>query len=248
MAEGGQFMLSNPAHSSRTGMDGTSQESTKRPNNITSHFTRTPKEPAQGETMEQQSITWHSSLETYFANTGEKAYCLSWCHKQAEDLYSKKKTYIEMPVIILSSVIGFMSVGSSSMFEGSEREASIGLGVASLFVGVLNTVGSYFQFSKRAEGHRISSIQYSRLHRFLQVELGLPRNERQTPTTLLKYVRDQYDRLQEVSPLLPKHIIQMFHTKFDSITEYKQVSKPAELNGLERISVYSEAEHFSINK
>ena len=181
------------------------------------------------------TITWHNSLEEYFASTGEKCNCLSWCHKRAEELYSKRRTYIDLPVITLSAVTGFLSVGSSSMFEGETKASSIGLGCISLLVSVLNVMGTYFGWAKRAEGHRISSIQYSRLYRSLMVELGLPREERQPPTVLLKHVRDQYDRLQEISPLLPPEIIKVFNDKFHGD---KEISKPEELNGLHKITIY----------
>ena len=180
-------------------------------------------------------ISWHTNLEEYFAATGEKANCLSWCHKRAEELYSKRRTYIDLPVITLSAVTGFLSVGSSTMFEGETKSSSIGLGCISLLVSVLNVMGTYFGWAKRAEGHRISSIQYSRLYRSLMVELGLPREERQAPTVLLKHVRDQYDRLQEISPLLPPEIIKVFNDKFHN---EKEISKPEELNGLEKITIY----------
>jgi hypothetical protein len=179
-------------------------------------------------------ITWHHSLEDYFRETGEKANCLAWCHKRAEELYDGRKTFIDLPVIVLSAVTGFLSVGSQQIFQGWAYTPVV-LGVSSLFVSVLNTVGSYFGWAKRQEGHRISSIQYSRLYRFLSVELGLPRSERQTPTALLKYVRDQIDRLQEISPLIPPEILLVFTSKFGKVED---IAKPEEANGLERITIY----------
>lgn len=179
-------------------------------------------------------ITWHHSLEEYFRETGEKANCLAWCHKRSEELYAHRKTFIDLPVIILSAVTGFLSVGSQQIFQGWSYTPVV-LGVSSLFVSVLNTTGSYFGWAKRQEGHRISSIQYSRLYRFLSVELGLPREERQTPTALLKYVRDQIDRLQEISPLIPPEILSVFTNKFGKTDD---IAKPEEANGLERITIY----------
>ena len=191
--------------------------------------------------MESESgtvINWHESLEDYLASMGEKAHCLSWCHKRAEELYSERRTLIDLPVLVLSAVTGFISVGTATMFPGQETNASIALGVCSLFVSVLNTTGAYFGWARRAEGHRISSIHYSKLYRQLVVELALPREERTPPTTLLKHIREQYDRLQEISPLLPPQVIQVFQRRFDNKAEYKKVSKPSELNGLEHIEVY----------
>jgi hypothetical protein len=181
-----------------------------------------------------KNIHWTEMLEEYFASTGEKAHCLSWCHKRSEQIFSTRKTWIDLPVIVISGVTGFLSAGSTSMFPDAKL-ASISLGVASLFVSVLNTTGSYYGWAKRAEGHRISAIHYARLYRSVTVELSLPRDERMRPNDFLKYVRDQYDRLQEISPLLPTEVITDFQTKFAKETE---ISKPEEANGLEKITVY----------
>ena len=181
-----------------------------------------------------KNIHWTEMLEEYFASTGEKAHCLSWCHKRAEAMYSNRKTLIDLPVIVISGVTGFLSAGSTTMFS-DPAASSIALGVASLFVSVLNTAGSYYGWAKRSEGHRISAIHYARLYRFISVELALPRDERMQPNDFLKYVKDQYDRLQEISPLLPPEVIAEFQTKFANETE---ISKPEEANGLEKITVY----------
>jgi hypothetical protein len=181
-------------------------------------------------------VTWNARLEEYFASSGEKAHCLSVLHKQSEAYYSRLRNFIDLPVIIGSGIIGFLNAGSSSMFA-DPKVSSIALGVGSLVVGILQTVNTYFNWSRRAEGHRLSSIQYAKLYRFLSIEMSLPREERMAPTLLLKQVRDQYDRLQEVSPLIPDPILRDFKTRFDKLTD---ISKPEEANGLEKIEVYVE--------
>jgi hypothetical protein len=183
------------------------------------------------------NIQWTDKLEEYLASTGEKAHCLSWVHKKSEQLYSTRRTFIDMPVIIGSGIIAFLNAGSSTMFE-DPKISSIALGIGSLVVGILNTTGTYFGWAKRAEGHRISAIHYSKLYRFITVELSLPRDERMKPSDFLKYVKDQYDRLQEISPLVPPTIISEFQRKFD---KYTDISKPEEANGLEKIEVYHES-------
>jgi hypothetical protein len=185
------------------------------------------------------NVTWNSRLEEYFASTGEKSHCLSILHKQAEALYSQRRNWIDLPVIVLSSVVGFLSVGSSTMFAGDEVMASVGLGVGSLLVSVLNTTGSYFGWAKRAEGHRISAIHFGKLYRFLNIEMALPRDERMSPKDLLKHTKDAYDRLQEISPILPPEIIQSFKKQFNR-PEYKDITMPEETNGLEKIVIYDD--------
>lgn len=184
--------------------------------------------------MSGVTIHWTEKLEDYFVRTGEKANCLAWIHKKAEELFSMRRTYIDLPVIIGSGVIAFLNAGSQSMFE-EPRISSIALGVGSLVVGILNTMGTYFGWAKRAEGHRISAIDYAKLYRFIAIEMALPREERMTPKDLLKKVKDDYDRLAEISPLVPPTIIHKFKRKFKKETE---IAKPEEANGLHRIEVF----------
>ena len=184
------------------------------------------------------NVSWNDNLEKYFSDTSERSQCLSWVHKRAEEIYSHRRTFVDIPVIVISSLTGFLSASSTSLFEGQEKLSSIALGVASLFVSVLNTVGTYFAWAKRAEAHRLSAIQYSRLHRFLAIELNLPREERMTPTDLLKYTKDSYDRLQELSPLIPPELIKEFRKKFGN---QKEIAQPPELNGLEKVVVFRDS-------
>jgi hypothetical protein len=183
-------------------------------------------------------ITWTVRLEEYFASTGEKAAGLAWVHKRSEAVYSNRRTYIDLPVIIGSGVIAFLNAGSQSLFT-DPRISSVALGIGSLSMGILNSIGTYFGWSKRAEGHRISAIHYAKLSRFITVELSLPRQERMSPHDFLKYVKDQYDRLAEISPMIPEIVIHEFQRKFKN---QKEISKPEETNGLHKIDVYKESD------
>jgi len=183
-------------------------------------------------------VSWTTALEQYFKTTGEKAHALGQMHLEAEQIVSGKRTAIDLPVIVLSGVTGFVSALSSSpMLSANQGIISVVLGIVSLFVSTLNTTGSYFQFAKRAEGHRIAGIQFSKLYRFLSIEMGLPRDERMQPHDLLKMTKESYDRLQEISPPLPDSVIDKYRAKFKG---EKDIAVPEEANGLERIQIFVE--------
>jgi len=111
------------------------------------------------------------------------------------------------------------------------------VGAVALLTAILSTIGSYFAFSRRAEGHRISALNYAKLYRFLSIEMALPREERMRPSDLLKYVKTEYDRLSEISPLLPPRVIEQFKARF-SDAKYDTISKPEDANGLHAITIY----------
>ena len=184
-------------------------------------------------------IQWSSLLEEYFKELGEKCYCYSYLHKKAEAVYSFRRTFIDLPVIIGSTLAGTLSIGNSALFgEENEQMAGVAIGSLSLVVGILNTIGSYYAWGKRAETHRISSIEFGKLYRFLSLELSVPREQRMACSDLLKITRDTYERLMEISPLIPQHILDDFKKRFADV-KYEGISKPAEANGLERIDIYS---------
>ena len=181
------------------------------------------------------AVSWTERLEKMYSASGEKAHGLSLLHKRAEAEFSHKKTFIELPVIIGSAVIGFLNAASTSMFE-DQKIASVCLGIGSLIVGVLQTTNTYFGWAKRSEGHRIASIQYAKLFRFLNMEMALPRNERLPPHELFKQIKDTYDRLQEISTLIPPQIVAEFKKQY--ATHSTSVAVPEECNGLEKIEVF----------
>ncbi len=183
-------------------------------------------------------VKWSSNLEEYFKELGEQSQCYSWLHKRCEAKFAYLSNWIDLPVITLSTVAGTLSIGNSSIFgKDNEQLAGMGIGILSLTVSVMNTIGTYFSWSKRTEAHRLSSIEYAKLYRFLSIELSLPRQERMRPNDLLKVGRDTYERLNEVSPLIPKDIIKQFKASFKKTED---VAKPAEANGLEPIDIFAQ--------
>jgi len=185
------------------------------------------------------NITWSPLLEEYFKKTAEKAQCYSWLYNQSESWYGKRKSWLDIPQNILASVTGFLSVGSSTMFEGETKLASIALGVASLIVSVMNMTKSYFAYDKRAEGCRITAISWAKMYRFLSLEMSLPCNERLRPSDLLKLVKEEIDRLNEISPPIPLVIIEIFKKRFSN-EKYAAISKPEITNGLEAVVIFKD--------
>lgn len=191
---------------------------------------------------EDKEINWSSQLEDIVAQEGEKCRGLAWIHQHAETNNSSKNNYIQIPVIVLSTLCGTASVGSSSLFAGSSYAPTI-IGLVSIGVGVLNTLGNFFNYAKKSEAHRIAYLHYSKLFTQINVELALPRAERTSPQLVLKNLRDTMERLAETTPSVPPEIIIEFNKKFD---EYKgKISIPAECNGLSKIQIYREEIHLN---
>lgn len=141
-------------------------------------------------------------------------------------------SYFTIPTIVLSGLAGLGSVGSSQIlpFTGASQL----IGFISFTAATLQTISSYYSFARRAESHRIAALSYEKLHRVLVFELSTPRSERTAPDVLMKQLKEEADRLNEVSPQLPAFAIKQFKKSFPDVQD---IAVPAILNGLEPVAV-----------
>jgi hypothetical protein len=179
------------------------------------------------------AISWNPSLEKLIAAEAEKCSGLSWLYTQTERYYSRNNTVVALPVIILSTLTGFLSGSSTLLFGGSDMSA-IGTGAVSLFTGVLSTIGSYYSWAKKAEACRISALQYSKLQKVIAIEMTLPKNERIPAGVMLKMMRENVERLLETSPAVPEHIIAQYKQKFKHEVD---VAHPEITNGIPKVVI-----------
>lgn len=183
----------------------------------------------------KEDLRYNSHLEELVSSEAEKSLCLRWLHDQSEKRYSQFNTFIQFPIIVISALAGTLSIGSESLFGGSET-APVAIGMMSLVVTILNVVSNFFGWAKRSEGHRISGINYGKLHRWISIELALPRDQRVPAKHFLKEIREQIDRLNETSPPVPQTVIDKFKREMKEIA--KDVSVPEICNGIHNVAVY----------
>ena len=180
-------------------------------------------------------VSWNSQLEKILSDEGERCLCYSWLHDRSEKRYSRLHTAITLPSIVMATLAGSASIGSTSLFTKTEI-ANVVIGIITLSVGLLTTVSNYFSWAKRSESHRIADITYKKIYKFILIELSLPRSERMAAKDMLKTVRDETQRLEETSPQVPDTVIREFKKRFGDTTP--EVTKPEITNGLDPIYVY----------
>jgi hypothetical protein len=180
-------------------------------------------------------VSWNSQLEKILSDEGERCLCYSWLHDRSEKRYSRLHTAITLPSIVMATLAGSASIGSTSLFAKTEI-ANVVIGIITLSVGLLTTVSNYFSWAKRSESHRIADITYKKIYKFILIELSLPRTERMSAKDMLKAVRDETQRLEETSPQVPDTVIKDFKNRFGDSTP--EVTKPEITNGLDPIYVY----------
>jgi hypothetical protein len=176
----------------------------------------------------EQNIVYGRDVEQLLKSNAEECESLSILHRFSFEKYNERSNYINIPVIILSSAIGFatgIDIGYDKM--------NIILGVGSIFVGIIKSIDTYFQLQKRAESHRLCSLQFGQINKKIAIELALPRGQRINAKDMLGLIKTDMKNLADISPLIDKDII----NKYNKLYTETNVHKPNMVNGLSPVNI-----------
>ena len=184
---------------------------------------------------------WTKEQERLMAEWSDIAMCYRWLHDRAEKHYSSKSKWINLPVIILSTLSGTANFGIQSIFntDAQKQLASFAIGTISLLAGIMTTIGNYLRYAQLEESNRIASIAWGKFQRLIAVEISLHPNERIDSLDFLKICRADLDRLIEQSPPIHTEAIKLFEKKFGDI---KDLKKPDICGALEHTHVFESSE------
>lgn len=185
----------------------------------------TRSEPSSEPPKEKRFLNgWSKEQEVLMAEWSDLAMCYRWLHDKSEKHFHSKTIWINLPVIILSTLGGTANFGVQSLFsdDTSKKYASFAIGGISLLAGLLTTVGNYLRYPQLEESHRVGSIAWGKFQRLIAVELALKPDDRIDSLDFLKICRADLDRLIEQSPPIPQETIDLFTELFGSITDLKR--------------------------
>ena len=185
-------------------------------------------------------IDYNSDLEYLLKIHAEECESFSILHRYSFEKYSERSNYINIPVIILSSAIGFatgIDIGYDKM--------NIILGVSSIFVGIIKSIDTYFQLGKRSESHRICSLQFQQINKKIMIELSLKRDQRISAKDMLQIIKTDIKNLQDIAPLIDEEIIEMFKKNYGvmDLSSNKitfSAHTPNLCNGLSQVTINGE--------
>lgn len=175
-------------------------------------------------------MSWNTSIEELIQKIGEQSQCFAILHRNSQKYYSYLSHFINIPVIILSTVCG-----SANFIVKDDSMGTNVIGGISILTGIIQTIGTYFKWGQLSESHKVSYISYQKLFNVISAELALPQEHRKEAEIMLDDIRQQIERLQELAPPIPQNIIEDFKKQY---SQYENVSRPTITNGLEKVNIY----------
>jgi hypothetical protein len=157
---------------------------------------------------------WESEEEILLKEWAEKAMCYKWLHTKSKQKYGKINMKVTIPVIILSTITGTANFAQARLPESYQAGAAMVVGTMNLVAGAISTIAQYFKISELNEGHRIAALAWDKFSRNLKIQLSKRPMNRENANSLMRYAKDEFDRLMEISPIISDEIISQFKETF----------------------------------
>lgn len=182
---------------------------------------------------------WKKEEEELIRQWADKAQCYQWLHMRSRDVYQKKNAAYTIPVIIISTIVGTANFAQDRFSEDNRKFVAMGIGTLSIVAGIISTVSQFLKVSELNESHRIASLSWGKFYRTVKTEITRHPLDRNYPSMVISQNKEEFDRLVEISPPVPKKILEEFQRKFGSITH---LTKPEMCDQLFPTTIYEISE------
>jgi hypothetical protein len=190
------------------------------------------------------SQKWSRADEDLLKEWADHAICYKWLHEKAHVKFDKIYTYMNIPIIIISTITGTANFAQGKIADATLRDlVAMLIGTLSIITGIIATASSFFKIAERKESHSNCAKLWDKFHRNVQVEMVKPPSQRMPKKTMMELTKKEYDRFVENSPMIPEDIIKLFSDTFNGIEikpGMEKFKKPNILNILEPILVQNE--------
>ena len=124
--------------------------------------------------------------------------------------YNEYAKYLEIPKIILSSVLStslFVNATDNNNFSNTMQFINAGLGTT---VAILVGIDSYAKFSEIYNRHKNTSLEYSKLCAKIERLLQAKPEERQSFSIVLSKIDERYEKIREEAPFISQEFLDEF--------------------------------------
>jgi hypothetical protein len=174
--------------------------------------------------MEEKRNYWKEEEENLLRDWADKAQCYELLHSKSHALYKTKHAWFVIPVIIISTVTGTANFAQDKITNESDKNIFVMVvGGLNIFAAIVTTVSQFLKISELNEGHRVASYSWGKYYRNIKTELAKHPLDRTNPADLIAMAKEEYDRLLELSPMIPKKVVAEFNKTF---LKNNKISKP----------------------
>lgn len=163
---------------------------------------------------------WKSEEEQILKDWADKAQCYEWMHLRSHIKYRSMNAWFTIPVIIISTITGTANFAQDRFSDKYKSWVVMGVGAFNIFAGIITTIYQFLKISELNEGHRVAALYWGKFYRNLRTELAKHPLDRSNHESVITNAKEEYDRLLEMSPMVPQKVLGEFNRKYGALNGF----------------------------
>ena len=161
--------------------------------------------------------SWSENMELLMKQWGEKAAGLRFMHSHSGGKWKKFSNNLAITGIIVTGVASTLSLIATSVDDQNTKDGILfGVGGIGLVSTLVQSFKKFYNAEEKAADHNSVAKQFGSFYRYMTLQLGMSREDRDPADVLTTWALKEYERLQQEAPSISGDSITLFHKKFDN--------------------------------
>ena len=159
--------------------------------------------------------SWSDNMENLMKQWGEKAAGLRFMHAHSGGQWKAFANKLAITGIVVTGVASTLSLIATSVDDQATKDGILfGVGGIGLVSTLVQSFKKFYNAEEKAADHGSVSKQFGSFYRYMTLQLGMSREDRDPADVLTTWALKEYERLQQEAPNLGGSSISLFKKTF----------------------------------
>lgn len=159
--------------------------------------------------------SWSDNMELLMKQWGEKAAGLRFMHSHAGGKWKGFANKLSITGIVITGVASTLSLVATSVADDEAKNAVLfSVGGIGLISTLVQSFKKFYNAEEKAADHNSVSKQFGSYYRYMTLQLGMSREDRDPSEILTTWALKEYERLQQEAPSIGGASVSVFKKTF----------------------------------
>jgi len=161
--------------------------------------------------------SWSDNMENLMKQWGEKSAGLRFMHSHAGSYWKGFANKLAITGIVVTGLASTISLVATSVDDETTKNGILfGVGGVGLVSTLIQSFKKFYNAEEKAADHGSVSKQFGSFYRYMTLQLGMSREDRDPADILTTWALKEYERLQQEAPNIGANSITLFKKTFKS--------------------------------
>jgi hypothetical protein len=171
--------------------------------------------------------SWSDNMENLMKQWGEKAAGLRFMHAHSGSKWKAFSDKLAITGIVVTGVASTVSLIATSLDDEDVKEAVLfGVGGVGLVSTLIQSFKKFYNAEEKAADHGSVAKQFGSFYRYMTLQMGMSREDRDPSDVLTTWALKEYERLQQEAPNIGGASVALFKKTFQN--EHQAIPDVAE--------------------